>query len=464
MALLSILENLLPVKFSFSEETDPKSTDEILFRLSGEPGATSEASVGSFSLPKDGPISGESAPAGIIIQFSDDPEVPFPFRGRSVRTQATWLRSVLSLSLNEKLLASCEFGPVWTLSEDNGVKHFRSAFALPVIPENGSLRDALNERRFIEMIPMVHWLRQICAGDVKEASSLNACFIFDDPNLHWPSYGFADYRELAVRAEKENYHVSFATIPLDTWFTHRETANIFRNNPKRLSLLIHGNDHTKQELAQSYSEPERMFLLRQAIERIERLERRTGLAVSRVMVPPHGACSEEMLQALPICGFEGACISHGSLRAHNESREWTRTLGFRPFERVLGCPVFPRWAISGDFSNTVLLAAFFNQAIILRGHHQDLKGGVEILDESARFINGLGTVHWSNFTELSRLICQPQPFPMDTASGPPVTNGSIARDRSLAQASIVKVSAGRVPAAFVRRLLTEGRDRLRLTS
>src|SRR5262245_19147313 len=125
--------------------------------------------------------------------------------------------------------------------------------------------------------------------------------------------------------------------------THGGAAEIFRRNSRRLSFCVHGNNHTKRELAQPYSDGERVSLLQQAIRRIETLERKAGVEVSRVMVPPHGACSHEMLEELPQRGFESACISHGSLRAHNRQRPWVRQLGYLPSEMIRNCPVLPRW-------------------------------------------------------------------------------------------------------------------------
>jgi hypothetical protein len=233
-------------------------------------------------------------------------------------------------------------------------------------------------------------------------------------------------------------------------------------------LLVHGNNNNKKELARSYTEPERIFLLKQAIGRIERLERRSGLAVSRVMVPPHGACTEEMLAELPVCGFEAACISHGSLRAHNKSRAWTKSLGFRPFELIRGCPVLPRWGVSGDLKNTILLAAFLKQAIILRGHHQDLKDGPELLDELARFVNGLGPVAWLNMTDMARANHSGSPAESrqvaekvgDSTLRPP--SGEVGGLETTAGASIKAARMLSASASFIRRLLTEGRDRLLL--
>jgi len=256
------------------------------------------------------------------------------------------------------------------------------------------------------MLVLLQFVREVTASTAYQDAPLRASFIIDDPNLHWPRYGFVDYRELITHAQKENYHVSFATIPLDTWFTHAATADIFRTNSRWLSLLIHGNDHAKQELALNYSDAARKGLLQQAIQRINRLERKTNIRVCRVMVPPHGACSDEMLAELSKCGFESACISAGSLRAHNPGKPWTKTLGFFPAEIIQDCPVLPRWGLTGNVKNSLLLAAYLGQPMILRGHHQDLKDGGAVFDEYARFINGLGNVFWSSMTDLSRLNYQ----------------------------------------------------------
>ncbi len=92
----------------------------------------------------------------------------------------------------------------------------------------GSLQDVLSGNRFLEILPLLQWLREICGHAFSvNPSPPKACFIFDDPNLHWPRYGYVDYRQLAEQAQIENYHVAFATIPLDTWFTHRRDRRHF---------------------------------------------------------------------------------------------------------------------------------------------------------------------------------------------------------------------------------------------
>jgi hypothetical protein len=402
-AMLSALESFLPVTFEVSKGFDGTEAGELMIGSGSvtEP-EDHHTRVTSLSLSASGVSSPNGRPEEAAITFSSDSDVPRPFRGKSLRVQLFGGPQVLAPVGRERVLASHETGPVWTVSEAGGVKHFRSGLGLPRFAATGSLCDVLNGDLFIGMLPLLHWLRELCASRRFDGPPLRACFVFDDPNLHWPRYGFVDFREIAAHAARENYHVSFATIPLDAWFTHKGTAGVFRSNATRLSLAIHGNDHTRQELAQNYTEAERASLLQQAVRRIERLERQAGVQVSRVMVPPHGACSHEMLGDLPRWGFEAACISHGSLRAHNEARPWTRTLGYLPAELIQGCPVLPRWALAGNTANLILLSAYLNQPIILRGHHQDLKEGVELLDQLANAINGLGPVLWSSLGDISR--------------------------------------------------------------
>jgi hypothetical protein len=199
------------------------------------------------------------------------------------------------------------------------------------------------------------------------------------------------------------------------------------------------------------------------------------------------------------------------LRYHNKSSSWTNALGFRPSEWIENCPVLPRWGLSGDLQNTILLAAYLKQAIILRGHHQDLKDGLELLDELARFVNALGSVKWLNMTDIVRSnyqwrtqgdLCRLKPLGRRVIYSVPAEVGRLQVDTTGSSSEawqivgvnglILKPSIGEVVGletgtnvslevvskqstrikthpipgsslSFIRRLLTEGRDRLQST-
>jgi hypothetical protein len=506
--LARVLETVFAIKFGLGDAGE--SAGEILSESPQSPATNGNVASLCRLVLSGSTGTGADRVTEIRVRFSDDDGVPFPFRGRALSCKVGVRPEPLKLVAGEKALLTCERGVVWAQSEVRGRKVFRSALALPEIPAGGNLQDVLNGDRFLELLPLLHFLRTVTDYYQWQRPPVRAQFMFDDPNLHWPTYGLVKYGELARRAEKENYHVSFATVPLDAWFTHGGAVEIFQRNPGRLSLCVHGNDHTKRELAQNYTLVGRIALLRQAIRRIEKLARRSGLPISKVMVPPHGACSHEMLAEIVGCGFESACISHGSLRAHNRARAWTKALGYLPAETIEGCPVLPRWGFVGTTENTILLAAFLDQALVLRGHHQDLKGGIELLDGFARIINGLGNVTWTNMSEISQqsyasvmegktLRLRPWSSKIVLAKSPEATevivddnfttgtrnwritvlNGTASSEirsgdrfslpnatgKSLLLERVVTATeqgaeVNRVPAAaFVRRLLTEGRDR-----
>ena len=400
--LLRTLEAVYPVEFYVSA-TGADSSEMIRFSHVGEECSERNTNGSSLEVPGTIPGSEQQAAKLISVRFSDHPDAPFPFRGECLQTKVQVLPKPLTLGPTEEALVTTSEGPLWAYSTNGGVSRFRSAFPLPAVPENGTLVDFFNGNCFLEFLPLIRWIRELCWDVSNDKSPLWACYIFDDPNLHWPTYGYVDYRRLAARAERENYHVAFATIPLDGWFVHDGTSEIFRTNQRRLSLLVHGNNHTFRELGRNYSNSQASALLRQAQRRIDRLEQRSGVSIARVMVPPHGACVESVLTALPFWGFESACLSHGSLRAHNKQCEWSAFVGLRPAEFIHGSLVLPRWGLSGDLTNTILVAAFLGQPLIFRGHHQDLKDGPEPLDKWARLINGLGrTVAWTDLSSISR--------------------------------------------------------------
>jgi hypothetical protein len=227
--------------------------------------------------------------------------------------------------------------------------------------------------------------------------------MFDDPNLHWNSYGYINYAQLVQDASRHNYHASFATVPMDGWHVHRETAALFQKNQSRLSLLIHGNNHTTKELAKTQDDYNRQALAAQALRRIERLERASGLEVSRVMAAPHGACTHDMATILLRTGFEAACISRGSIMNQNPGTAWPASVGLNPAEFLgAGLPVIPRFRLKRGCETEMILAAFLGQPVIPVGHHEDLAGGRDLLAELAGTLNSIGEVQWMNMKSIAR--------------------------------------------------------------
>ncbi len=340
---------------------------------------------------------------GSEIQFGGHSEIPPVLKGMAIKTDEAILVKALPERLERHLhLATKGGAPIWAAKFTKKGAHHYVSLPIPELENGESLFQHFKGKKFLQLLPILVFLRNLAMDNSWEPPPLQACFMVDDPNLHWPTYGFIDFMKMAAHAERHNYHVSFATIPIDAWFVHKYTASLFNNCRDRLSLIFHGNDHITNELGRPYSESEKTLLLEQALDRIAGLERRSGLEVARVMAPPHGACSESMLGALARMGFEAACISSGSLQYHNSKAGWGSSIGMGPSSIIAGLTIFPRFRISPDCHNDIILAALLNQPIIPVGHHGDFEWGLQITADLAQFINSLGDVRWTDMKQISR--------------------------------------------------------------
>lgn len=348
---------------------------------------------------------GQFIPCGesSIIEFTRHAALLSVLSGRQINTdEAIKLMALPQWSENMTVLASKAGATIWALQEAGANYHHFAALPIPELNDGEPLFQYFHGKQFLQLLPLFLFLRALTNDKSWEPPPLQACFMFDDPNLHWPTYGFIDFAKVLQDAILNNYHVSFATIPLDTWFVHMPTAALFKQHSERLSLLIHGNDHITEELARAYSEEERIQILLQALRRIGAFERRSGIEVSRVMAPPHGACSESALREMAHMGFEAAGISKGSLRCYNKQAPWLRTLGMMPSDIIGGLPVFPRFPFSGSCYNSILLAALLHQPIIPMGHHHDIAEGLKLFADLSGFVNSLGNVFWADMKLIAR--------------------------------------------------------------
>ncbi|MBI2924458.1 MAG: hypothetical protein HYY24_02005 [Verrucomicrobia bacterium] len=337
------------------------------------------------------------------VRFADSSSVHTALRGQLLSEEKAPSGHSLAAVEGDEILATVEGKPVWLRRRhDHGTLDFVAAVP-PGLGDGERGYDYYRRGRFMGMLPLLSFLQDVTREVAWELPPLRACLMFDDPNLHWLSYGFVDYRELARHAAQHNYHVAFATIPLDGWRVHPRTAELFRQHKDRLSLLVHGNNHTHRELGRAGDEADMLPLVAQALRRIEGIERKAAVEIARVMAPPHGACSAASGSALRRLGFEAVCVSRGSLQRSNPDASWPRTFGLGLVENLGGgLPVIARFGLSADFSADIILRAFLQQPIIPIGHHNDLADGLELMAELAGKINRLGGVAWADMKTIAR--------------------------------------------------------------
>jgi hypothetical protein len=266
---------------------------------------------------------------------------------------------------------------------------------------DAALRELVAPGRWLSLLPLVHFLRELTAPGAWRPPPPRATFMVDDPNLHRPRYGYISYEEVVAHADEHGYHVAFAMVPLDAWRAHAGAARLFRERADRLSLVFHGNDHLKRELARERDEVETLAMLGQAQRRMDAFQRRSGVPVARVMTPPHGACSRASMLELPRAGFEAACVSR-PYPWLDRAPAGPPLAGWEAATLVAaGTAVVPRIPIA-EAVDAIPLRAFLDQPLVVYGHHEDLAGGLDRLGELAGRVNALGDVSWQGMTGICR--------------------------------------------------------------
>ena len=325
------------------------------------------------------------------VELATSARLARPLRGARIAERTT---STVLLRATGEVLATRGGRPVWSRSGAD-----ETAAATPEeLAADEVLRDALSGGRAVALLPLVHFLRRV-ADTGWNPPPLRATFLFDDPNLHWPTYGYVSYGRIVEHADELGYHAAMAMVPADAWFAHPGAIRLFRERRDRLSLLVHGNDHVRRELAAT--DRDLVAALAQARRRVARFERRTGVRVAPVMAPPHGACGEHAILALLRTGFEALCITRPYPWRNRPPAEAVLA-GWRPAELVAGgLPVLPRLPLRSA-AGEIALRAFLGHPLILFGHHSDLADGLAPLERLAAAVQGLGDVRWLALDELAR--------------------------------------------------------------
>lgn len=403
--LLNALHRLVPVNFKDCSNLAACVQGHDVLSLSGEDrvlGEMSKSGLRCFHVANR-VAEPRSENAGEPVRFGVSECLDKFLRGRRVQHQAVPNLSGVRTEPGDEVLAVYGEKPVWVLRRSGGSAVQIVSAGLPQLTGSEKPFDYLNGYHFIQLLPLLHFLREVTSELGWTRPPLRACFTFDDSNLHWLSYGFLSYPELIQQARKDRFHVTFATVPLDGWGLHSRTVRLFKENPEQLSLMIHGNNHTRDELGQARTLDGHLQLMAQSLCRIERLERATGLHVNRVMVPPFEALSVGAMVAMLALGFEGASLSPWSLRYWNPERAWPAGFGIEIAEMTDGgFPVLARYQLSDACEGPAVISAFLGLPIVLVEHHKAVARGIELLSHAASVINSLGDVRWCSTETMLR--------------------------------------------------------------
>jgi hypothetical protein len=446
--LLAALEEAFPVRFEARGEGEIRDLDAILeLGEQGEPQRAAAAGVPALRL-----LAPElSEPGERAVQaLGSTAHLDRRLHGAELPDArlAAALDSADQGPERAAVLACCGDIPTWTR---RGKLETALLFPTELGPEE-ALRERLCERRSAALLPLVHFLRELTAAEAPQPAATRASLVFDDPNLHWPSYGFVDLAALGDHARAHGYHAGLAMVPLDAWYAHPGALRALQESGGALSLLVHGNDHYGGELGRLHDEAEALAQAAQALRRVRAFERRTGLGVDRVMVPPHEQCSQAAATALRRCGFEALTVTQPYPWLGDGGRSWLAhppesgpLVGWHPVDHAEGLPVLLRHPIVGRSRPEMALRAFLGQPLILYGHQNDLDEGLDVLTAAAADVERLGPARWCSLGEIASAARETTPE--SSAAADAVDPELVPPPR-------------RRPLAMPRRILSEGRDRL----
>ena len=153
-------------------------------------------------------------------------------------------------------------------------------------------------------LPIVLYIKWAFDGTCWNPAETNACLIIDDPLLK-SRHGFVNFRKLLSLMKDHGFCTNVAFIPWNWRRSAPDIVRLFKENPERYSISVHGCDHTRAEFGSS--DRARLYCkARHALERMADHESRTGIPYDRVMVFPQGVFSEAAMSALKHTDLIGA--------------------------------------------------------------------------------------------------------------------------------------------------------------
>ena len=339
------------------------------------------------------------------VQFAETAALPTCLRGESLSEVENREFVPIACFQGEQVMALKGGEIIWThrpASHGEGTIDFVS-LPPPLLTDKEYLSGFFNRTSFLRLLPLIAFLQRLSEGRGWDTPPLKACLVFDDPNLRWTNYGCLDYQQLVRHARDRNYHAAIATVPIDGWWVNSRASSLFRDLTTPLSLVIHGNDHTRREMARPVSDVQSLATLAQALRRVGKFESRHGLDVCRVLEPPHGVIDPRMFNALVSLGYEAALVTISQFLQYNKDTQFPKEMGLDVAACLPGglCMI-PRITMAPGWRTEVLLAALIGQPLVIACHHYDAADGLRLVEEAATTINRLGIVEWSNLATLAR--------------------------------------------------------------
>ncbi len=297
-------------------------------------------------------------------------------------------------------LVSLGEGAVFVKVEHEGVPVYISTSA-DVVDVDGDVgpRNFDVREHFLDSVPPVLYIKWAFRDSAWASPGTSACLVIDDPLLR-RRYGCIDFLTLLAAMERHRFFSSIAFIPWNWRRSRPDAVRLFRDNPHRFSLSVHGCDHTGGEFGTTDT---RVLQTKAtlALQRMRSHESTTGIHHDEVMVFPQGVFSTAAMEALKHSNYVAAV-----------NTEIASTDAGRPVLKVsdvwdvavtsYGFPLFTRRYPRDGVANFAFDALLGKPIIIVIHHDFCRDGGVELV-AFVEQLNALKTtLTWRSLGELVR--------------------------------------------------------------
>jgi hypothetical protein len=355
--------------YGFTEDSEPQ---RLLRFLTGDPCAKVCNAVGQRAF---------------ISVTSDFPEMCGPMSGIQFEARIPEKQPVFDLCARgesfQSILGSNQ-GHLFVAVNGRGARLFLNSSANVIDVSEPCTKYFDVRENPCDTVPIVMYSK--FAFGAGSASEIGACLIVDDPPLK-PRYGFLRYRDVLRLMDAHNFATTVAFIPWNWRRTDARTVQLFHEHPDRLSLCIHGCDHTSKEFAER-STAVLNKRIRVANKRMRRFGRRTQLRHEDVMLFPQGAFSASAARALKLNGFVAAASTEVTPIHKDENKTTVGDLFGLAIMKYASFPLFTRRYLAHGVENFAF-DGLLGKPCLIAAHHDDFADNARILLQVIAKLNSL---------------------------------------------------------------------------
>jgi hypothetical protein len=330
------------------------------------------------------------------------PHITGPLHGLQTVARIRPGDRILTVEQKSPILRIIEspIGAFFIGSQLDNLQSFISCSAeIPDIAEPLKGREYDVKDHFLSTVPLFMYLKWAFRNVCWHANEAGACLIIDDPILK-TRYGFCDFRQLDAQTREYGFNANISVIPWNWRRTSEEMANLIRSSQGRLSISIHGCDHTAAEFAtKSVSALNQKTFV--AKRRMERHREKTGIEHDLIMVFPQGAFSRESFDVLQAHQFLAAVNTELSPKNEQDTLAFGDIWGMAIL-KYGNFPLFTRRYPAQGLENFAFDLLLGKPCLIVEHHGFFKDGGRNLIN----FVNALDSLNcslqWHSLGEVIR--------------------------------------------------------------